>query len=135
MRYAVLVVCLTFTAIAGNACAPKAPANFSPEGQRAVKAQAALNDIKALSETAINLNHQTGREHLSDQNTAYVRDFALSATVAVQSYSDGHDTLATAVGAFSDLSRKLQAEANLPSGLRAALAVVDKAIRSLQSGS
>lgn len=105
------------------ACASAPPkGTYSTVGEHAWQADQLLKDLTAISQTAINLNAQPigTREHLSDRDTALVRDYSLVAGAALNAYGSGATTLEAARTAV----RKL----DLPPGLaRAAADAFDRA--------
>lgn len=123
---AILLVCVLGAAVSLPACATTRPParTFSAAGVKAFDADEALKAITALSQTAININAERGRLHLSDRDTALIRDFALSAGAGLLAYGQGKGTLAIVVSAFHELTVKLSAEAVLNDQLRVVLALV-----------
>lgn len=125
--------CLTFVAIAlayTLACSGNRPPAGTPE-RPAFDAHQLLQDIIALSQTAINLNAQQPPLHLSDADTAAVRDFALSASPALQAYGQGASTLTVVVQGFQTLVSKLSADAKVNSTLAKVLAVVQAGVNAI----
>lgn len=114
-------------------CASAPPA-YSPIAQKAFKADELVKAVQALSETAIKLNATTGKLHLSDKDTSFVRDFALSAGAGLVSYGQGTGTLGVVVTAFHELTQKLSANAALNEGLRFYLGVVTASIENIPAG-
>jgi hypothetical protein len=133
IRLLVLAVVLAGAAVSMPACAATRPpaGTYSTAGLKAFDADEALKDITALSQTAINLNATSGKEHLTDRDTAFVRDFALSAGAGLVAYGNGSGTLAVVVAAFDELSRKLSTEASLNDKLRFVLALVSENIHRI----
>lgn len=86
MRPRALVPIVLLVMLTGCASNPA----LSPKGQRAEQAGKVLDVVKALSETAINLNAIPAGQpgHLTDQDTRAVRDFALAIIPACQAYVD-----------------------------------------------
>lgn len=117
---------LGLAALTMTGCAATRPpaGTYSAAAVKAFDAGQAIKDITALSETAINLNAASGQLHLKDRDTAFVRDFALSAGAGLVAYGQGSGSLAVVVTAFDELSRKLSAEAVLNDKLRFVLALV-----------
>ncbi len=127
MKTLALILCLSLA----PACA-SAPPSYSDAGKKAFNADQLFKDIQALSETAINLNAATGKEHLKDRDTALVRDFALSAGAGLQSYANGNGTLAIVVQAYHQLMANLSAEAAVNDKLRFVLTLIDTNINRIQ---
>lgn len=125
---AILLACVLAGAVSFSTpgCAATRPpaGTFSSAGLKAFDADQLLKDITALSQTAVNLNATQGQLHLKDRDTAFVRDFALSAGAGLVAYGKGQGTLDVVVAAFDELSRKLSAEAALNDKLRFVLALV-----------
>lgn len=119
MKTLALILCLSLA----PACASAPPA-YSDAGRKAFNADQLFKDIQALSETAINLNATTGRLHLSDRDTSFVRDFALSAGAGLVSYSNGSGSISVVVTAFDELTRRLSAQAALNDKFRFVLTLV-----------
>jgi hypothetical protein len=112
---------------------PQPPAGtYSPVGTKAFQADAAITDLSAVSQTAINLNAQTGPLHLSDANTRIVRDLILTTAAALSSYGQGATTAGTVQAAWSTGLKSLGAEVTANPTLQTALAVVSAAIAALQ---
>jgi hypothetical protein len=122
-------------AVAGlQACAvhQQPPAGtYSPAGTRAFNADQLLRDLQAVSQTAINLNAQTGKLHLSDADTALVRDFALSAGAALASYGTGGSTLAQIRDAYFALMRNLSVDGKQHPQLAGALMAIGIALNAV----
>lgn len=114
---------LSGASLPGCASAPPA-GTYSSVGLKAFNAGQLLKDVTALSETAVKLNATTGSLHLSDLDTAFVRDFALSAGAGLSAYGQGVGTLAVVVAAFDELTRRLSSEAVLNDKLRFVLLLV-----------
>lgn len=127
MRTLVLVLCLS--TLVG--CA-KAPPNLTPAGQKAFNADELTKDITALWETAKNLNATTGKLHLSDRDTAYIRDFSLAAGSALLAYGQGAGKLAIVATAYHNLQGQLSIDAKANDRLRFVLGVVDAAIAAIK---
>lgn len=126
MKLIVLVLCLA--SITGCASAPP---SYSAQGAKAFNADQLLKDINALSETARNLNATTGKLHLSDRDTAYVRDFSLSAGAAILAYGQGSGKLGIVVTAYHNLQGQLSTDAKANDRLRFVLGVVDAALANI----
>jgi len=112
------------------ACA-SAPPSYSDAGRKAFNADELMKDITALSQVAKNLNATSGKLHLKDSDTALVRDFALSAGAGLLAYGQGQGTLAVVVTAYQQLAAHLSTEAKVNPSFKAALALVDAAIRTI----
>lgn len=128
MKRLVLILCLSLAPIG---CA-SAPPNLTPVGQKAFNADQLLKDIDALGQTARNLNATTGQLHLSDRDTAYVRDFSISASAGILAYGQGAGTLAIVVTAYHNLQGQLSADAKANDKLKFVLGVVDAAIAQIK---
>ncbi len=127
MKRLILILCLALA----PACA-SAPPNYSTAGAKAYNADQLLRDIDALGQTARNLNAETGKLHLSDRDTAYIRDFSLSASAGILAYGQGSGTLAIVVAAYHNLQGQLSADAKANDKLRFVLGVVDAAIANIK---
>jgi hypothetical protein len=135
MRYYRLIVFVAgLSALLGGlapACIHPPPSIVTPAGQRAYTADQLVKDLTALSQTAINLNATTGREHLSDQDTRYVRDFALSAGAAATSYARGQGTLQVVILGVQTLMVQLSADAKTNPTFSKALVIVSAGVNAL----
>jgi hypothetical protein len=127
MKRLVLILCLALV----PACA-SAPPSYSTAGVQAFNADQLLNDIDALGQTARNLNAQTGALHLSDRDTAYIRDFSLSASAGILAYGQGKGTLAIVVASYHNLQGQLSVDAKANDKLRYVLGVVDAVIATIK---
>jgi hypothetical protein len=128
MRFRTLILVL---ALAGLPACASAPPTYSTAGQKAFNADQLLKDIDALGQTARNLNATTGTLHLSDRDTAYVRDFSVSASAGLLAYGQGQGTLAVVVAAYHNLQGQLSADAKANDKFRFVLGVVDAAIAQI----
>lgn len=128
-----ICVLLGLAAFSAPGCAATRPpaGTYSTAGLKAFDADETIKAITALSQTAINMNAATGKEHLKDVDTALIRDFALSAGAGLRSYGDGSGSLAVVVSAFEELSRRLSTEATLNDKLRFVLALVAENIHRI----
>jgi hypothetical protein len=99
------------------------PGTYDAAGTKAFKADQLLKDVRAAGQTARNLNAVSGAGHLSDLDTAHIRDFSLVAGAGLNAWGSGATTLNAARASID--------AANLPPGnattLRAAFdqAVID----------
>lgn len=115
------------------ACASAPPAGtYSDTGLKTFNADQVLKNVQALSETAINLNAQTGPLHLSDRDTALVRDFALSAGAGLQSYANGSGTLVIVSKAYHELIARLSVDAKVNDQVKFYLALIDGALSNVK---
>lgn len=126
---AILLGCALFVTVPG--CALKAPpaGTYTSAGDRAWKADQLLKDLQAAGQTARNLNGIAlpNKEHLSDKDTALVRDFSLIAGAGLNAWGSGATTLAAARASIDT--------ANLPPGLlSAARAAFDQAVTDHGAG-
>lgn len=126
-RNSSLVLALVL-ALGSYGCASVQPpaGTYTTAGLKAFNGDETLKALTALSQTAVNLNATTGREHLTDRDTALVRDFALSAGDGVLAYSQGRGTLATVLAGFQTLTETLSREASVNEKLRFVLAIVSE---------
>lgn len=129
MKTLVLALCLASTL--GCASAPPA-GTYSDTGLKTFNADQVMKDVQALSETAINLNATTGKTHLSDRDTALIRDFALSAGAGLQSYASGSGTLSIVATSYHQLIAKLSTDAKLNDNIRFTLALIDGALANVK---
>lgn len=114
-------------------CASHPPAGtYSDVGLKAFDADQLLKDVQALSQTAINLNATTGKLHLSDIDTAFVRDFALGAGAGLQAYANGNGSLSVVAVAYHTLIYRLSADAKANDNLKFILALIDSALGNLK---
>jgi hypothetical protein len=90
---AVLLACVLAGAAFTIPACVKTPPNLSPAAAMAFKADQLLKDLQAASATAISLNAIQGKLHLSDKDTAIVRQFALVAGAGLNAYGTGATTL------------------------------------------
>lgn len=129
---ALLAVTLTLPIVA---CAPKLPPAgvYNQSETRIYQTEDAEQAVIRLSQSAVALNATTGPTHLSDTDTAYVRDFALAFDQWRASYANGDSTLAQAQTAFDTLNSRLSVDAK-SAALRAVLAVVADALSKLSGG-
>lgn len=131
---AIVLLAAAVTLGATSACAvhQQPPAGtYSPAGQRAFDADQFLKDLTALSATAINLNAQTGRMHLSDQDTALVRAFTLAAGAALQDYGTGASPLQTVRDAYFALLRQISVDGSQHPQLAGALLAIGVALNQV----
>lgn len=119
----VLAIGLVAGASAGCASARPPAGTYTQPVQHAWDATEALHALTALAQTAKNLNAQSGQLHLSDRNTAYVRDNSLLVGAFLNAYGEGATTLG-AVGVAID---RLQLPPGVGLAVRNALsrAIVD----------
>ena len=98
---------------------------LSPKAQRATQAGHVLDVVKALSETAINLNAIPAGQpgHLTDTDTRVVRDFALAIIPACQAYVDT-GTYAAIQAAIDSFGKALSANAKASVTLKAVWTLV-----------
>jgi hypothetical protein len=130
---AVLVVALASAAFMLPACASAPPAGtYSDTGLKTFNADQLLKNVQALSETAINLNAQTGSWHLSDRDTALIRDFALSAGAGLQSYANSSGTLLIVSKAYHELIARLSVDAKVNDQVKFYLALIDGALSNVK---
>lgn len=86
------------------ACASAPPAGtYTPEVTRTFNADQLTKDLIAAGQTARNLNATSGAEHLSDQDTVYIRDFSLIAGASLYAWGQGATTLVSAKAALDTL--------------------------------
>ena len=133
-KYIWLALVLSLFAIvpSTSGCAPTPPpGTYTDLGLRNQKADVVLNDLLAVSKTAINLNATAGKLHLSDVDTRAVRDAALTVGAAVKSYAAGANTLQAASDALVVLNNKFSQEARVNPTLRATLLVLSQALAAL----
>lgn len=91
-------------AVFTSACASAPPAGtYSPVVTKAYNADQLVKDLIALGQTARNLNAVSGQEHLTDRDTAYIRDGSLIAGAGLYAYGQGATTLLTAKAALDTL--------------------------------
>ena len=107
------------------------PGTYSAQGQRTFNAVQFVTDLQALSQTAMNLNATTGKLHLTDRDTQYVRDFALSAASAAQTYATTGSNYGVITRGFSALTQSLSTDAKQNSTLAKVLAIVAVTVNSL----
>lgn len=105
---------------------------YSAAGTKAFNADNLLRDLIAVSQTAINMNAQTGKTHLSDADTALVRDFALSAGAALNAYGTGGSTLVQVRDAYFALMRNLSVDGSTHTQLTALLMTIGVALNQVQ---
>jgi len=131
MKPVLLALCLSCS-VACATVQPQPPAGtYSAQGLKAFNADQFIKDLTALSQTAINLNATSGKEHLSDVDTGYVRDFALTAGAAAQSYGAGNGTIGIIQTAYNTLLTRLSADAKINGTLATAIAVITAAVNAL----
>jgi hypothetical protein len=131
MKYLIFILALSiFPACYGN---PPA-GTYDPITMKAYHADRLVQDLQALSETAINLNGTAGALHLSDKDTRLVRDFALAAAQAAQAYANGNGSLTVIVTGLDTLTRGLSTEAKANSTFAKVLAAVQVTVHVLAGG-
>jgi hypothetical protein len=118
-------------AVAGTpACATAPPAGtYTAPVQRQYDVTPLQQAILALSQTAVAMNAASGPTHLKDADTVLVRDFALSASHAVDRYAAGDGTLRAVVDGFHQLVTRLSVDAKnatLTSALASLQVLVDQ---------
>lgn len=129
----VLALVGPMSVLTDSACAPKVPATYSVQSQRAANAQQLLQALTGLSQTAINLNAlpsgSTGR--LSDADTAVIRDVVLlvSGDPTTQYVSTG--ATAEITNGLNDLTTKLSTDARVNAPIKAALAIINTNVQLL----
>ena len=125
----ILLACaLGLGTMTGCALNPQPPAGtYSAAGTKAFNADQLLKDLSAVGQTARNLNATTGTEHLTDKDTAMVRDASLIAAAGLNAWGTG----ATTLGAFKASLDAAPLPAGLPTTIRAA---VDQAITDHGAG-
>jgi hypothetical protein len=128
MKKLLLVMLLFSTPLLSN-CAlhqQPPPGTYTPAVTRTYNADQFMKDLNALSQTARNLNATKGKEHLSDLDTQYVKDFTLAAGAGLLAYGQGATTIATA--------RAMLDTFNLPPGdLATVRAIFDQDVTKLGS--
>lgn len=124
----ILISIISTSSCAGN----PPPGTYSTQGTRAYNAVQLLKDINAMSQTAINLNAQQGKLHLTDLDTSYVRSFALSAATSLNAYGTTPATnLGVVARGFQSLTQSLSASAKANSTFAKVLAIVAAGVNSL----
>lgn len=118
-----LMLVLALASFVGCASAPPAGTDL-----RQFHAKQLLADVQTLSQLAESLHSNPGTFQLSDQDAKLFQDFATSAGVGIQAYSDGKGTLAVVSSAFHDLLNGLSADATLNDRLKFVLTLVDTAL-------
>jgi len=125
------ILVLLLTSGASVACVHPPP-TYSTQGTRAFNADQLIQQLTALSQTAVNLNAQQGALHLGDADVRFVRDFALSAGAALNDYgSTPSGTTAAVKAALMTLQRQLSSESKLNPSFLTALNVVVAAVNAL----
>jgi hypothetical protein len=121
-----------FTAAGCAAHAHPPAGTYSPAGDKAFDADNLLKDLVAISQVAVNLNAQTGKLHLTDRDTALVRDFALSAGAALKDYGTGQSTLVQVRDAYFALMREISVDGRQHPQLAGALMAIGIALNQAQ---
>jgi len=104
---------------------------YNAQQQRIYNTEDAERAVIGLSRTAINLN-TSNPQHLSDQDTRYVRDFALAFDEWRTSYAAGKSTVGQVQDTFNALNRNLSKDAT-NNTLKAVLDAVSQAIAAIGS--
>lgn len=96
-------ILLAGTAAPGCASGRPPAGTYAPDVTRTFNADQLTKDLIAAGQTARNLNATAGAEHLSDQDTVYIRDFSLISGAALYAWGQGATTLQAASAALDTL--------------------------------